>query len=102
MSERKELAKRAVLAIPYLPAYYFVLYPLSFFSGLVLAILGGIYTLITGKRVERKQRATSEFWNWTSRNVDYILSGNGEFQFTPVRRDRRYTGRHRGWKWRRR
>lgn len=75
MSRRVDAFERAIFGIVYLPLYYFILYPIVFFAGVIVTAIGIVWTVITGRDVERKSQAASGAWESISRPVTWVFSG---------------------------
>lgn len=73
---RREAIKRLLIGIPYLPLYYFVLYPIAFFLGILVAIIDIAIEVLTPWSIERKPRATARFWESISQVPTWIFSGD--------------------------
>ena len=59
----------------YAVLYYFVLYPLVFFGGLLLTIPALLYELVTGRRPRLVPGWTSGAWETISQPITWIKSG---------------------------
>ena len=72
---RSSALGRLVFGVVYLPLYYFVLYPLVFFIGVVVAALDIAFAAVTGKRLNVKPLATTKAWESISQGVTWVFSG---------------------------
>lgn len=72
---RRDALLRAVVAVIYLPLYYFVLYPLAFVVGIVLTALSLVIQAVTGREPTLKPRLAASVWDGVSRPVTWIFGG---------------------------
>lgn len=72
---RLDALERLVFGVLYLPIYYFVLYPIVFFAGIILTAAGIIWTTLTGSDSTRRSDVTAGAWESISRPVTWVFSG---------------------------
>ena len=77
---RQEALKRLLIGIPFVPIYYFVIYPITLVIGIALAIPQIGWQLLTGRRIQIKSRIANRSWRYGSDNMDWVMSGEGEFR----------------------
>ena len=80
---RRDAVTRLVIAIPYVPLYAFVLYPVSLVIGLSLGAVAALWEAVTGSRPAWAPQTASRVWSWPSDNMRYLMSGDGEFDWLP-------------------
>ena len=73
---RVDAFERLLFAIFYLPAYYFVLYPVVFFAGLFVSLLSIVWTALTGRETGREGQKASRAWREISKPVAWVFSGD--------------------------
>lgn len=84
MSDRKAMAKRIAIGAFYIPLYHLVLYPIALGLGIALFLLNALFTFVTGRESEWKPSLSSAVWDWASRNIRFIWTGEGEFKWIPA------------------
>lgn len=80
---RRDAVKRLVIAVPYVPLYAFILYPVSLVIGLFLGAAAAIWEALTGNRPGWAPETAGRVWSWPSDNMHYLMSGDGEFDWLP-------------------
>lgn len=80
---RRKAIKRLVIGPPFIIAYVVAIYPASLLIGVALAIPQIAYAILTDCEIELKAEISSRVWRYGSDNVDWILSGRGQFQLLP-------------------
>ena len=72
---RREAIKRLLIGVVYLPLDYFVLYPLAFFVGIIVAAIDILLTILTPWSFDRESRS-ARFWEEISQVPTWIFSGD--------------------------
>ncbi|AUX09275.1 hypothetical protein AArcSl_1646 [Halalkaliarchaeum desulfuricum] len=73
---RKEASKRLLLGIVYLPVYYFILYPVVFFLGVLVTAVDILWTIVFGESLGLVPAWSSSTWESISQPVTWIFGGS--------------------------